>query len=195
MEAEDSQPMKIKVISLIFSGKLGVDWVDVGLEMWMKHMCSQAERPCYCVQLPQGEQWRVLDVPLLCMDGSLLSCATSGDKFLQHVLVESKKFLAEVKKVIGRCFGGKSVAFKVNFCPVFVQVSSRQNQHDGARFNRKWFAWETIWDGCFNIFLTVQGLVTPCLPSKHTSSTVSQNQSYRPQWITLAKKIHLQSDY
>lgn len=37
MEAEDSQPMRIKVISLIFSGKLGVDWVDVGLEMWMKH--------------------------------------------------------------------------------------------------------------------------------------------------------------
>lgn len=38
------------------------------------------------------------------MDSSLLSCATSGDKFLQHVPVESKKFLAEVKKVIGQVF-------------------------------------------------------------------------------------------
>lgn len=33
MEAEDSKPMKIKAVSLIFSCKLGMNWVDVGLEM------------------------------------------------------------------------------------------------------------------------------------------------------------------
>lgn len=52
MEAEDSQPMRIKVISLIFSGKLGVDWVDVGLEMWMKH-CVHRQNDTCCAQLPQ----------------------------------------------------------------------------------------------------------------------------------------------
>lgn len=67
------------------------------------HVCTGRATLLLC-PVTTGRAVSVLDVPLLCMDSSLLSCATSGDKFLQHVLVESKKFLAEVKKVIGQVF-------------------------------------------------------------------------------------------
>lgn len=133
MEAEDSKPMKIKAISLIFSCKLGMNWVDVGLEMWMKHSRLHSKSLCLTgratlllctvttklISAPfRCEQWHVPDVFLLWI---VHFCPVPHLEisFYNMCQYKVKNSWQKSRKLQGRCFGGKSVGFKVNFCPIF----------------------------------------------------------------------------